>query len=167
MSFIPALDNSQLNTLRGTSALAPTYQAATYVSIVPNSIVFRALINQVSFSASYASVTYDSTSIGSYTDIVEGMTVFITPTTDLTNALRTGFIGRARKNGAGVVATATQINVNESSTSIQNNWIITIIDDFRLWDRLGRQVNSIQYVDFDVPYHAPKPIIYNVESAYA
>lgn len=167
MSFIPQLTTPQLDTLRGTPSTAPSYQAAAYISVCPNTIVFQATVNQVAFAASYASVVYDGVTVGAYTDIVDGMRVYITPTTDLTNALRTGFTGRARKNGAGVVATSTVLNVNESSTSIQNNWVITVIDDYPLLDRLGRQVNNIQYIDYDVPYRKPKPVIYNLESAYA
>ncbi len=167
MSFVPQLTVTQLHTLRGTAIVAPTYQSAAYVSVVPNEIVFQALINQVSFPASYATVAYDTVSIGVYTAIKDGMRVYITPTTDLTNALRTGFTGRARMNGAGIVATPVQVNVNESSTAIQNNWVITVTDDYPLLDRLGRQVNGVQFIDFDIAYRKPKPVIYNLESAYA
>lgn len=167
MSFVPALTSGQLNTLRGTPTVAPTYQAAAYVSVVPNTIVFQASVNQSSFTASYAFVLYDNVTIGDYTLILDGMRIFITPTADLTNALRTGFTGRARRGGGGNVAGPVAINVNESSTAIQDNWIITVIDDYPLLDRLGRQVNGVQYIDYDVAYRKPKPVIYNLESAYA
>ncbi len=167
MSFVPQLTATQLHTLRGTATVAPSYNSATYVSVCPNTIVFQALVNQIAFAASYATVAYTGVTVGSYTDIKDGMRVYITPTTDITNALRTGFTGRARKNGAGVVATATVLNVNESSTFITDAWVITVIDDYPLLDRLGRQVSGVQYVDYDIAYRKPKPVIYNLEGAFA
>lgn len=164
MSFNTALSAGNLATLRGTGALAPSYQSAAYLSVVPQTIIFRALVNQTSFAASFAQVTFDTTSVGAYTDIVEGMTVYISPSTDLSKAT---FTGRARRNGAGNVATSTILYINETSATISNNDVITVVNDYKLWDRLGRQVGSTQYVDYDVQYHLPKPIIYGVKSAYA
>jgi hypothetical protein len=169
MSFVPQLSVAELTTLRGNGSIAPTYTGATYVSVLPDVTVFQAQINQTVFGASYASVTFDNVVVGSYLDIIDGMTVYITPTTDLRNAIRTGFIGRARLDGSGVVATSTVLYINENSTAIQNNWIITIKADYRIWDRLGRQddTTDTQYIDYNVPFRLPKPVIYSISEVYA
>lgn len=164
MAFNPAITTDQYVTLRGSGALAPSYQGATYLSLNPNTIIFQALVNQVSFASSFAVVTYDTVTTGAYTDLIDGMTLLISPTTDLTNPV---FVGRVRANNSGIVATSTTINLNETSADVQNNYVITAINDFRIWDRLGRQVNTTQYVDYEITYHAPLPLIYNLNAAYA
>lgn len=164
MAFNTALTTGNYETLRGTSALAPTYQSGVFASLCPNTIIFQALVNQASFTASFAQVTYDTVTIGAYTDIVAGMTVIISPTTDLTGAV---FTGRARADNSGAVATSTVLNINETSAAVANNYVITVIWDFREWDKLGRQVNSVQYVDYAITFRQLLPVVYSLKSAYA
>lgn len=164
MSFNTTLTTGQYETLRGTSALAPSYQSGVFASLCPNTILFQALVNQASFAASFAQVTFDNVTVGAYTDIVVGMTVIISPTTDLSGEV---FTGRARADNSGVVATSTILNINETSAAVANDYVITVIDDFRLWDKLGRQVNSVQYVDYAITFRQLLPVVYGLKSAYA
>lgn len=159
MSFLPQLSAGQLQTLRGTGALAPSYQSGAYISAVPNVTVFAARVNQASFTASYAQVTFDTVTVGAYTDLVPGMTVLISATNDRTKPV---FTGRVRK-----AATSTVIFINETSAALADNYYIFVLADFRLWDKLGRQVSNVQYTDFETTFRQLLPVIYNLKAAYA
>jgi hypothetical protein len=159
MAFSTALTSDQLESLRGTSALAPAYAGSVYLSIVPQTIVFRALVNQVSFAASYAEVIFDTVTTGAFGDIVPGMTVYISPATDLNKAV---FIGRARE-----AATSTILKVNETSATIANNYVITVVDDYRIWDKLGRMVSGVLKHDYEIAFRQLLPFVYGIKSAYA
>lgn len=159
MSFNTALTAPNLVTLRGSSTVAPSYAGSVYLSIVPQTIVFRALVNQVSFTASYAEITFDTVTTGAFSDILPGMTVYISPATDLSKAT---FIGRARES-----ATATILKVNETSATIANNYVITVVDDYRIWDRLGRMVSGVLKMDYNVNFRQLLPLVYSLKSAYA
>jgi len=159
MPFSAALTTPQYELLRGTSSVNPTYDASDYVIFCPNTPVFEARINGAPTGASYAQVTFDSVTLGSYTDIQMGQTILISPTADMRQATFTGIIRKA--------PTSTIIYINETSVSLPDNAYITVIKDFRLIDKLARQVGNTQYKFYDIPYQTTPPLIYNLQSAYA
>src|SRR5689334_14559018 len=93
MPFLPALSSPQLTTLRGDSTHPPGYAGTMLLSCCPNTTVYSARVNQSSFTASFAQVTYDGGS-GTLADIIPGMTVLISHTNDRAAAF---FVGRVRK----------------------------------------------------------------------
>ena len=163
MPFPTALTSDQLELLRGASGTTPTYAAAQYVGLCPNTTIFAARVNQSSFASSFAQVTFDTVTVGAYTDIQDGQTVLISHTADRREAF---FVGRARADNSGVVSTSTVLNINETSAAVLNNDYIFVLDDYRVHDRLARQVGSTQYKDYALTFQQLQPLITNLQSAY-
>jgi len=152
-AFNAVLTAGELTALRG------NWSGKQYCALLPNTIVFRALVNQVTFSASFAQVIFDTVSIGAFGDIRQGMTVYIGTGTDLQSAV---FVGRVRK-----VGTSTILYINETSSAITNNMTITVTNDYRIWERL-RAINPAtkeEYMDWDIAFTGNPPIIAGLPSA--
>ncbi len=158
MSFNTALTAPNLVTLRGSSTVAPSYAGSVYLSACPNTNMYTARVNQVSFTASFAQVTYDGGS-GTLADVVEGMTVLISHTNDRTKAF---FRGRVRKTPG-----ASTLYINETSSAVADNDYIYVLDDFGIHDKLGRMVSGVLKHDYEISFRQLPPVIYNLKSAYA
>lgn len=159
MPFNTALTSDNYDSLRGAASVNPSYAASEYAIFCPNDIVFQCRVNGAPTGASYAQLTWDGATIGAYTDVITGQTVYVSSTTDLRSA---EFVGRTRK-----VPTSNTFYVNETSAVLLDNWYITVINDYRVWDRLARQVTTTQYKDYDIAFTTPAPLIYGLQSAYA
>jgi hypothetical protein len=159
MSWQSALTSDQLNQLRGTSSVAPSFSGAVYLSLCPNPTVYSARINQTQFASAFAQLTYDGGS-GTLADVLPGMTVLLSKTNDPDKAY---WAGRVRK-----APTSTLLYINESSIGdAANDDYIFVINDYRLWDKLGRETSGVLYVDYDVAFTRMPPVIHNLPSAYA
>lgn len=159
MSWQSALTSDQLNQLRGTSSVAPAFSGAVYLSLCPNATIYSARINQTSFASAFAQITYDTGS-GTLADVLPGMTVLLSKTNDPDKAY---WAGRVRK-----APTSTLLYINESSIGdAANDDYIFILNDFRLWDKLGRESGGVLLMDYDVAFSRLPPVIHNLPSAYA
>ena len=154
MPFPTSLTAPQYTDLRNVR-----YNVSQFVAICPNTIVFQALVNQATFAPSFAQVLFDNVTVGAYTDIKQGMTVYI-GTTDLQEAT---FVGRVR-----LVPTSTVLYINETSAALADNMTITVIDDRRLWDRAQRVdvATKVRFKDWSLTYQQIAPTIYNLQSSY-
>lgn len=155
MPFNTTLTDEQLTALRATS-----YYSAQYLSLCENRIIFAASVNQTSYGTAYATVTYNAVTIGAYTDLKVGMTVLISSTADYRNA---EFVGRIRDANS----TSALITINESSVAIAPGYFITVLDDYRIVQRLARDVSGIQFIDYSYGYFGFAPIINGLQSGYA
>lgn len=158
MPFQSALTSDQLETLRGTTDFASHYEGAVYVSACPNEVIYSARVNQASFTSSFAQVTYDG-GAGTLADVRPGHTVILSHINDVSKGY---FVGRIRKTPTGTI-----FYINETSAPVADNDYIFIIDDFKIWDKLGRQVSGVQYHDYDITFRQLLPLIYNLRSGYA
>lgn len=158
MSFNEPLDSGQYESLRGSSVIAPTHQGMVCLSLCPNDNVFTARVNQSAFSASFAKATYDGAS-GTLGDIRPGMTLLVSHTNDRRAAF---FTGRIR-----LAPSSVDIFFNETSAPFADNDYIFVIQDYRIWDTLAREVGSTEYPDYDRAFRQLLPRITNLKSAYA
>lgn len=156
-SFLSALSSGNLDTLRGTTSLAPRFTGRVRVSANPNTVIYSMRVNQSVFAASYAQITFDGGS-GTLADIWAGMTVLIAHTNDVKASY---YSGRVRKTPS-----STILYVNESSIRISDNDYIFVINDHRIADKLGRGNPGLQYMDYDISPRQLLPVIYNLRSAY-
>lgn len=164
MSWNSALTAPQLTQLRGAANTTPTYSGAQYCSVCPNTVIFAAQVNQSTFATSFAQVTFDGVTTGAYTDILADMTVILSHT----NNIYAGYVvGRARADNTGVVATATVLNINETSVNVADNDYIFVLNDFAIAEKLAREVSATQYKDYALAFRAIPPVVYNLQSAYA
>lgn len=159
MPFPTALQTGDYTNLR-----ANGHKSSQYLLLGSNTTVFAARVNQSSYAASFAVLTFDTVTTGAYTDILEGMTILISAANDKRAAY---FVGRVISNNSGVVSTSTTFNLNETSTTIHDNDYVFILRDYRLFHELGRYVNGVYYKDYYRTFAQLKPIIYGLQSAYA
>jgi hypothetical protein len=159
MSFNAALTSTQLESLRGTSSVNPTYSGKQFISLCPNTTVFAARVNQSSFTSSFAQITFDTVTTGAYTDLVVGQTVYLSATNDIRAAY---FTGRVRK-----APTSSVLYINETSATVTDNDYIFVVNDYRIWEKLAREVSGVQKKDYDVDFRQLPPVIYGLQSAYA
>lgn len=154
MPFPPELDSGQLTAIRGTR-----YASEQLILLNSNTVVLQAEITAVPTTNSFAQVTLDTPTIGAIEDALPGMRVLIGEDDNPRHAF---FDGRVRKTPAGSV-----LYINETSARIEVGHICTVILDFGLYEKLARVVNKTTYLkDWDLTYSAPKPIIYDLQSAY-
>lgn len=134
--------------------------------------VFKARLNLASPSYPFQRLPYDTVTLGAYTDIREGMTVFL-GTSDGADDLGRGRV-RLSENG---VATATDIYVGQFSRGrrdgefdLQDNAYITVLDDYRVWSVVPRITSDgTVYKDYKAPYSwcEPQPPVANAGVGYA
>src|SRR5574342_501638 len=157
-----ALTSNQLNALRGTSTVNPTWRGAQYLSLCPNAAIATCQVNGTPTGTSFAEFSYDSVTAGAIANVVIGMTVLISRTNDRRAAF---FAGRIRAAPTGT--TSGLIKVNETSAAIQDNDYVFIINDYRIWPKLARDVSGTHYKDWDLTFVALPPVIVGVQTAYA
>jgi hypothetical protein len=98
MGFPTALGTTEVDYL---SAM----QLATdcYLLVWDNEVVFKARVNQSTFTDAFATITFDTVTIGAYTNAIEGYTIYLSATDDIRAAY---WWGRLRSD-----ASATVLNV--------------------------------------------------------
>src|SRR5512139_1712688 len=134
-------------------------QAARLLALVdPGTVVFRALINQ-SFSSydGVVELTYDTVTMGAYTDIEPDMTLLVG------SVLGGHDIGVTRIRKA---ADGTKIYIaEESSLAFANNQHLTVLSSWDPFVKNPRVASDILYMDYDVAYSdqhenkAPVPVL--------
>jgi hypothetical protein len=157
MTFPTAINPSRLEYLAGGN-----YAARFYLLVWGNPVIFKAQVNQTSFNASFATITYDQTDAsfdtGVYTDVLEGYICYLSETTDIKDSYAAL---RLRAN-----ATATQLEVQFTSREISDDDYIFIVKDVRFDTKHPRDVSGTLYVDYDTTFHLPPPVISGIDTAY-
>ncbi len=154
-----ALTSGQLDALRGTASINPTWRGAQYMSLCPNSNVFVCRVNGTPTGSSYAEITFDTVTTGSYSDVKIGQTILVSRANDRRLAF---FTGRIR-----LTATSTILYINESSAAILDNDYIFVIDDYRVFPKLPRVDGSTIYADYNKTFVQLPPVVVGVQTAYA
>ncbi|GIV82094.1 MAG: hypothetical protein KatS3mg051_1448 [Anaerolineae bacterium] len=134
--------------------------------------IFKARLNLASPSYPAHRLPYDTVTLGSYTDIREGMTVLLGTSEGADDLGR----GRVRLSTSGV-ATVTDIYVGQFSRGtrdgefdLQDDAYITVLDDYRVWAVLPRITSDgTVYKDYNAPYSwcEPQPPVANAGVGYA
>lgn len=115
----------------------------------PNTVMFAGQINQTSFGGSIPQFAYDSVTVGAYTDVKRGWTLFISHTSNIKEAY---FRGRVRK-----LPTSGVIYVNQNSAPMQNNDHWWILKDTGLHECVPFKSGNVIYEDYDKPYTGIDP----------
>lgn len=146
--FNNALEASDYTRVRG------NYAGHQLLCLCPNTPVFVAQINQTSFpDDGFAALTYDSVTTGAYTDLVDGMTLLVSTSSDPRDAY---FTGRVRGSGH----TSSTIDINETAMDFSDNDYIIVLEDYRLHAREARPNGSGgQYKDYALTYAGLNPVI--------
>lgn len=139
------LSNANLETLRNRPQ-----QTKLHLSIFQPQAIFKARINYPNIPEGEREINYDTVSLGSYTAIESGMTMWVGTTP---GGMELGKI-RVRS------ATATEIKVSENSDiDWQDNAYLTVFRYWELWPVFPRIIqdpaddeNVIFYKDYDIDY---------------
>jgi hypothetical protein len=154
-----ALSAGNLVKLRGDANTNPRWYGNQFVSLCPNDNVLVCQVNGTPSGASFAQFNYDNVTSGSYASVRQDMTILISHTNDR----RAAFVALR----AWAVPTSSIIYINETSAPITDNDYVYIISDYRLWDKLPREVSGVQYKDYSVSFRQLLPVIRGLQSAYA
>lgn len=131
------------------------YAGAAYLIIGPQTPIFAARVNgSITTVTSFAEVTYDTVTTGAYTDVTEGMTVYVSRTNDIRQSY---FSERVRK-----VPTSSILYIGEVSKAVTDNDYIWVVPSYGIWKKQRRGA----YVDWDIAYAKLPPIVKNMDSAY-
>lgn len=125
-------------------------QTNLYLSIFQPQAIFKARINNASITKGARVIAFDTVSLGSYTDIVEGMTMWVGSSNGAMD------LGKIRVRSA----TSGQIIVSENSNiDWADNKFLTVFKYWELWPVFPRIINDpanaenvIFYKDYDIPY---------------
>lgn len=158
MSFNTALSGDNYIALRGAASVRPRFQGKVFVSLCPNTTLYSARVNQASFGGSFAQVTYDGGS-GTLANVRPDATILFSRSNSPSAAYH---VGRIR-----ATPTSSIFYINQTSAAIADNDYIFVLDDYRLWDVLPRDVSGVIKLDYDLNFRQLRPIIYNLRDAYA
>ncbi len=153
-----ALSAGNLVKLRGDATTNPRWYGAQYCSLCPNTTILSGQINGTPSGASYAQFNYDNSS-GSSASCRQDMTILLSHTNDRRAAYAALRVW--------AIPTSTIVYTNETSAPLTDNDFFWIIDDYRLWDKLPREVSGIQYKDYSVSFRQLLPVVRGLQSAYA
>ena len=166
MSFPPALTATQLDTCR-----TGHFHYDFYLLLWQQDIIFQAQVNQATFADAFAQITYDNVTIGAIADIKADFICYLSPTAG--NIKTPEQVFRVRADGSGVVATATILNINETSASLTDDWYIMVVKDVRCEAKLPRTIQGATQAansyprDYAIIFRRLLPIIYGLDSVYA
>jgi hypothetical protein len=156
MPFPSTLSAGQLTQVR-----QPSQAFIQLLLLCPNDVVFQTQpAAVVDGSTSFAEFEWSGTDQGAYTDVLQGMTVLISSTSDYRT---TTFVrGRVRK-----APTATTFYINEIDYDLAVTDYVTVIYDFDIHERLERRTAAdVAYKDWDLTFKALPPIITGLQSVY-
>jgi hypothetical protein len=119
--------------------------------ILSPEVVFAARVNQSTFTYPLDQVTFDTVTVGAYTDIKPGMTVLLGNSTGADNR------GRQRVRKAAAVNTLyvgrSSRGVRDGELNLADNQYITVIDDRRVWAKIPYiDESGVIYKDSEIVY---------------
>jgi hypothetical protein len=158
-SFNTALATPQYTTIR-----SGRYAADRLLYLFKNTAVFAGQINSdLTTPQTWASFLYNNVTVGAYTDVREGMVLYIGTTNDLFAAAKSGFYGRTR-----LVPDATTFYCNESSEDFNVGNYFWVISRYDIQYKLSRPTpgTNVELVDYDIPYQGLPPRVVGLQTGY-
>lgn len=145
------------------TALRTGYATAQYLTLCPNTVLWKTRVSIEPTGTSYASLSWSVTISGNRGDVELGHTIVVSDVDDISSPK---WVGRIRK-----LPDASTIYINETSADIDVNDYIWVIDDYRIWERLSRESGGVRLIDWDITFAAAgsglPPFVYDLQSAYA
>lgn len=141
-SFPPTLNDANRTTLR-----ASGYWVRALACLCPEEIVFRAQSSQAISAAPFIQFTYDSVSVGAYTDVWQGMVCYLSATTSVQDAFYRGRVRLAPTSGI--------FYIDKNPSVIADGTYIIVTRDADLDVR----VRDDELIDMSVAYHDLPPML--------
>jgi hypothetical protein len=130
-----------------------------FLAVTPFRIVWQAEVNEALTSTVYDEFEWvnESGSYGTFTDVKEGMAVFIT---DSAGATATDFKNPVVRGRARTSPNATTFFINKIGTNISTSQYVTVIEDYDLHERNQEtDVNGNWLKDSAISYSPPPPYV--------
>lgn len=164
MAFNESLTTDQYDRLRSGS-----YAGTVNVSFFSGRVVFAGQVTSDLITPSaWWQFGYNNVSVGSHTDVEDGMTIIIGTVNDLKfSALQERlFHGRIR-----VEATGSVVQTNISSAAVPVGAYFWVLDFQEILNRLSRPVgappSTVQFKDTTLPYEDMQPRVMGLRTGYA
>lgn len=148
VSFPPSLSSPQKATLRTSG-----YWSRVLTCLNDNEVLWQARANQTITSAPFIAFAWDNETIGSYADVVEGLVVYISSTTDLRDFKYRGYVRLAPSSNT--------FYISYNSTLLNDGDYISVVVD----DDLFTKHRNDTLLDDGVAYHALPPVLTGLPSA--
>jgi hypothetical protein len=133
---------SPLSSPQKATARTSGYWARVLACLNDNAVVFQAQASESITDAPFITFSWDNATVGAFGDVWEGMTCFISSTTDIRDFK---YRGRVR-----LAPSATHFFIDENATVLNDNDYITVIRDVEMNARIRRDTlvdSSIAYRD--------------------
>lgn len=156
--FPSSLTSAQLDRLRGAGSTAAAWRGTVYLTLCPNTVIWKTRVATAPTGNVYASIAHGATLSGSASNVQAGMTILSGAIDDIRRATWRGRVRGAVSGG--------QIPINETSYNFQANDFIWIINDYAIWHKLARDTGTQYYKDWDRTFTQLPPVIHNLQSAY-
>jgi len=164
MAFNEPLTTDQYNLLR-----SGRYAGQVNVSFFSQRVVFAGQVSgNLPSPFPWYQFNYDNVTVGSYTDVMDGMTLIIGSTNDLKySALQERlFHGRIR-----LIPTSSVITCNITNAPVSDDYYFWVLDEFEILNRLSRPVGTVpaivQYKDTTLAYQDMLPRVTGLQTCYA
>lgn len=141
MPFPSSLSSPQKTTLR-----TSRYWSRNLACLCPPEVVFRAQAAEAITDAPFITFNWDNADVGAYTDVWQGMIVYLSATTAIRDAF---YRGRVR-----LAPTSTQFYIDENASLLADNTYVIVVRDTDLFARIRRDT----LVDSSIPYHDLPPM---------
>lgn len=148
MPFATPLSAPQETTLRTSG-----YWSRVLACLNPNEVVFRAQSTQSITTDPFITFTWDSADVGAYTDVWEGMVVFLSETTSIRDAK---YRGRVR-----LAPSSTEFYISQNSETLNVGTYLIVVRDIDLFSRIRRDT----LVDGSIAYHGLPDVLDGLPSA--
>ena len=162
MSFNDPLTSPQLAQLR-----LPHWEGDQFISFCDNVYALAARVNgaiNTTGGTTAAVIIFDTVTAGAYTNVDEGMTVLVSPTSDPRNPAAVRL--HVRYLGCG----STFVYVSEFSDPIADNSYLFILYHYDIIDNLSRPYGTgpvVQLQQYDQAFQRMAPVIRGLQTGYA
>lgn len=143
-------------TVGNLASLRSNYAGEQYLSLCPNVRLVETTVTAVPSTASFAQITCAEST---WTGVRVGQTVLIAHEDNERAAFFRGYV-RAQPSG-------NTLYINATSAGIEVGDYVWVLDDYAVHVKAARDTDAGYYKDWDEAYHAPRPLIYNLKTAYA
>jgi hypothetical protein len=147
MPFPSDLSAPQETTLRTSG-----YWSRVLCCLNPNDVVFMAQASESITDDPFIDFTYDNVTVGDYTDVWEGMLLYLSSTTDINDAYYRGRVRLAPTSGV--------MYVDKNAEILTDNDYVIIVRDSDLFTRIRDDV----LVDGSIAYHETPDVLQGLPS---
>lgn len=154
MPFDSAFSSGQLDSLRGTSSVAKSFRAASFISTCPSNNVYTGRINQATINSPVPQFTYDGGS-GTLASVRIGMRILFSHTSDRDDYYYSTVLRLA--------PTSDTMYINPAGAlGFTDNDYFFVVNDYPVEAIYPRSINDVPVPGWDLSWRSLRPIIKDI-----